>query len=82
MYLKSYSKIILPQLRISAVVLPSVLLKTFQEYKRWNDLNTSILSQGALEIYIKSGMFNSHVKKLRKVYYERMSYLDKLKKRE
>lgn len=79
-YLKSYSKIILPQLRISAVVLPKPLLKTFQEYKRWNDLNTSILSQGALEIYIKSGMFKAHVKKVRKVYRERMSYLDELTK--
>ncbi|WFD11113.1 PLP-dependent aminotransferase family protein [Tepidibacter hydrothermalis] len=77
-YLKSYSKIILPQLRISAVVLPKLLLKTFKEYKKWNDLNTSILSQGALEIYIKSGMFNAHMKKLRTVYRERMSYLDKL----
>lgn len=80
-YLKSYSKIILPQLRISAVVLPKLLLKTFQEYKRWNDLNTSILTQGALEIYIKSGMFNAHIKKLRKVYRERMCYLNELTKR-
>lgn len=77
-YLKSYSKIILPQLRISAVVLPRLLLKTFKEHKRWNDLNTSILSQGALEIYIKSGMFDAHAKKLRKVYCKRMSYLNKL----
>ncbi|MCY6370718.1 PLP-dependent aminotransferase family protein [Clostridium ganghwense] len=79
-YLKSYSKILLPGLRVSAVVLPKSLLKTFEKYKRWNDLNTSILSQGALEIYIKSGMFNAHMKKLRKVYSERMRYLNELTK--
>ena len=79
-YLKSYSKILVPGLRVSAVVLPKLLIETFREYKRWDDLNTSILSQGALEIYIKSGMFNAHMKKLRKVYSERMSYLNKLTK--
>jgi len=79
-YLKTYSKILFPELRISAVVLPRVLVNTFQEYKKWNDLNTSILSQGALEIYIKSGMFNDHTKKLRKVYSERMNYLNQLTK--
>ncbi len=77
-YLKTYSKILFPELRISAIVLPRVLVDAFQRYKKWNDLNTSILSQGALEIYIKNGMFNKHVKKLRKMYYERMHYLKQL----
>jgi len=79
-YLKTYSKILFPELRIAVAVLPRVLVKTFQEYKKWNDLNTSILSQGALEIYIKSGMFNEHTKKLRNVYSERMNYLNQLTK--
>ncbi|WP_246615197.1 aminotransferase-like domain-containing protein [Clostridium thailandense] len=79
-YLKTYSKILFSELRISAVVLPKVLVNTFHEYKKWTDLNTSILSQGALEIYIKSGMFNEHTKKLRKIYSERMSYLSELTK--
>ncbi len=79
-YLKSYSKIVLPGLRVSAVVIPRLLSKTFEKYKRWSDLNTSLLSQGALEIYIKNGMFNEHVKKLKKIYSERMSYLNKLTK--
>lgn len=77
-YLKSYSKILVPGLRVSAVVLPKLLVETFKEYKRWDDLNTSVLSQGALEIYIKSGMFDIHMKKLRTIYSERMSYLNKL----
>lgn len=79
-YLKSYSKILIPGLRVSAVVLPKVLLNLFEKYKKWNDLSTSILSQGALEIYIRSGMFDEHIKKLKKVYFERMSYLGNLVK--
>lgn len=76
-YVKTYSKVLLPGLRISAIVLPKEILKTFGKYKKWNDLSTSVLSQGALEIYIKSGMFNIHAKKLREVYSKRMACLNK-----
>ena len=74
-YIKSFSKILLPGLRIAAVVLPKILMKTFEEHKRWMDLNTSVLSQGALEIYIKSGMFKANKKSIIKIYSERMSAL-------
>jgi DNA-binding transcriptional MocR family regulator len=74
-YIKSFSKILLPGLRIAAVVLPKVLMNTFKEYKKWMDLNTAVLSQGALEIYIKSGMFKANKKRLIKIYSERMSAL-------
>lgn len=79
-YLKSYSKVLLPGLRISAAVIPNSLTKKFKEYKKWNDLNTSILAQGALEIYIKSGMFDENIKKFKEVYTERMKYLSELVK--
>jgi len=74
-YIKSFSKTLLPGLRIAAVVLPKTLRNTFEEYKRWMDLNTSVLSQGALEIYIKSGMFKANKKRLKKIYSERMNTL-------
>ncbi len=74
-YLKSFSKILLPGLRIAAVVLPKILTNMFREHKKWSDLSTSVLSQGALEIYIESGMFKAHVKKIKKTYSERMNLL-------
>ncbi|PJI08256.1 MULTISPECIES: PLP-dependent aminotransferase family protein [Clostridium] len=74
-YVKSFSKIFLPGLRVAAVVLPKVLRNTFLEYKEWMDLNTAVLSQGALEIYIKNGMFKANRKRLRKVYEDRMKTL-------
>lgn len=77
-YLKTYSKVLFPGLRIAAAVIPVQLSRIFKEYKQWNDLNTSILSQGALEVYIKSGMFDKNIKNLRKTYSERMNYLNKL----
>ncbi len=76
-YLKSFSKILLPGLRIAAVIMPKILTNIFMEYKKWSDLSTSVLSQGALEIYIKSGMFKVHGKKIKKTYSERMNLLKK-----
>ncbi len=74
-YLKSYSKILMPGLRIAALVMPKILINTFLDYKKWSDMNSPILSQGALEIYLKSGMFNKHRKNISKLYIDRMSCL-------
>lgn len=80
-YLKSFSKILMPGLRIAAVILPQKLSLEFMEQKKWNDLNTSLLTQGALEIYIKSGHYNEHIKKMQEIYFERMEKLRALASR-
>ncbi|MWC31223.1 aminotransferase-like domain-containing protein [Paenibacillus sp. MMS18-CY102] len=72
-YLKSFSKIIFPGLRIGAAVLPEQLLETFRSYKRYAD--TSLLSQAALEIYIKNGMYERHKRKIYSQYALRMRAL-------
>lgn len=74
-YIKSFSKIFLPGLRIATVVLPALLINQFLRYKFSSDYNSSVLSQGALEIYLRSGMFNNHLKKIRAVYRSKMQIL-------
>lgn len=76
-YIKSFSKTLMPGLRIGAVILPKQFLNTFATYKKATDLNTPVLSQGALEIFIKSGMFNQHIDRVRKAYRNRMICLSK-----
>ncbi|MDS0525157.1 PLP-dependent aminotransferase family protein [Clostridium sp. SHJSY1] len=76
-YLKSYSKVLMPGLRVAALILPDLLINIFLEYKRWSDITSPILSQGALEIYIKNGMFDSHMKQLVNLYSNRMNCLKK-----
>jgi DNA-binding transcriptional MocR family regulator len=71
-YVRSFSKTLMPGLRLGIAILPKLLVNQFKEYKRCADLSTSILSQGALEIYIRSGMFDSHIKKIKNLYRERM----------
>ncbi|MBU5210209.1 PLP-dependent aminotransferase family protein [Heyndrickxia oleronia] len=74
-YIKSFSKVFLPGLRIAAVVLPTIMINNFLRYKFSSDFNSSALSQGALEIYLKSGMFNSHLKRIKEVYLTKMQIL-------
>lgn len=71
-YVKSFSKTVLPGIRLGAVVVPENLVPPFLQHKAAADSSTSILSQGALEIYLKSGMFERHVSRVRKLYASRM----------
>lgn len=70
-YLKSYSKIIFPGLRIGIAVIPDTLIEIFSQYKRILDIDSSMLSQAALEIYLKNGMFERHKEKLKTTYHSR-----------
>lgn len=71
-YLKSFSKIIFPGLRLGAAVLPQRLMGSFQAYKSYN---TSLLSQAALEVYIKNGMYERHKRKISGQYAARIRLL-------
>ncbi|NRF93316.1 PLP-dependent aminotransferase family protein [Paenibacillus frigoriresistens] len=76
-YLKSYSKILFPGLRVGAAVLPTDLTHTFSNYKKLSDIDSSMLSQAALEIFIQSGMFERRKRKIRDSYSRRLTHLNK-----
>ncbi|BBI34150.1 aminotransferase-like domain-containing protein [Cohnella abietis] len=76
-YLKSYSKILFPGLRVGVAVLPPVLQETFSTYKRLSDIDSSMLSQAALEIYIQNGMFERRKQKIKTSYHNRMQKLNR-----
>ena len=80
-YLKSFSKIIFPGLRIGVAIIPDSLKESFSKYKVYSDVDTSMISQAALELYIKSGMFEKHRKKMINSYSKRGKKLnDSLRK--
>ncbi|MCU5707831.1 PLP-dependent aminotransferase family protein [Bacillus wiedmannii] len=74
-YLKSYSKIIFPGLRVGVAVIPPVIADAFHTYKKILDIDSPMISQAALEIYIKSGMFDRHKSKINFSYYNRSTKL-------
>lgn len=74
-YIRSFSKTLLPGLRLGMTIVPEPLKKEFLIYKQSMDLNTPVLTQGALEIYLKSRMYKSHVARTRKFYKNKMEVL-------
>lgn len=78
-YLKSFSKIIFPGLRIGAVVLPGPLVGSFHTYNPQN--GAALLSQAALDIYIKNGMYERHRDKIYRQYESRIEILHDAVKR-
>ncbi len=74
-YIKSFSKVMLPGLRLAATVLPKSLIETFKLFKSASDLSSAVLSQAALEIFIDKGIFDRHAAHMRERYRLRMKNL-------
>ncbi|MBC2725661.1 PLP-dependent aminotransferase family protein [Desulfosporosinus sp.] len=74
-YIRSFSKTLLPGLRLGMAIVPKELQDVFITYKRSIDLNSPILTQGALEIYLKSSMYKFHVQRIKRFYKEKMDVL-------
>ena len=79
-YVRSFSKTFMPGIRLGAVVLQGNIKDEFLKYKRYYDLSTSALAQGALEIYISSGMYKKHTQKIQLSYKQKMNYLKEVLK--
>ncbi|MER1985164.1 MAG: PLP-dependent aminotransferase family protein [Solibacillus sp.] len=74
-YIQSYSKTFLPGMRIASVVVPQCLIESFLRYKVSADFTSPILSQGALELYLKSGLYSTHLAKIQHIYAHKMAIL-------
>lgn len=75
LYLRSFSKVMMPGLRLAAAAVPDSFIPILQWHKHAADLSTSVLSQGVLEIYMKSGMYAHHAKQMKVLYEHRMNHL-------
>ncbi|WHY88628.1 PLP-dependent aminotransferase family protein [Neobacillus novalis] len=74
-YLKSFSKIMFPGLRVGLAVLPHTLINTFQKFKMTTDIDSSMISQAALYLYLKNGMFEHNKTKVSNIYQARAKIL-------
>jgi GntR family transcriptional regulator/MocR family aminotransferase len=70
-YIGSFSKTLLPTLRIGFVVAPLSLREALQKAKFVTDWHTSLLAQEALAAFIEEGGFAAHLRHARAVYQER-----------
>ncbi|MFT8310813.1 MAG: PLP-dependent aminotransferase family protein [Sporolactobacillus sp.] len=81
-YLGTFSKSLLPGLRISYMILPQQLLKRYREKCSFIMSTSNALGQLTLQQFIDSGEYRKHIKHMKQVYIERQKKLiETLKKR-
>lgn len=74
-YLGSFSRTMLPSLRISYMVLPEPLLPAYKKIAPRYNQTSSTVEQLALAAYIGEGHLTRHIKKLRSLYREKSRLL-------
>lgn len=72
-YIKSFSKILMPGLRLGFVVIPDLLKSDVLLAKYTTDISTSTLIQRAFELFIKKGFLYKHIDNIKVVYNERFN---------
>lgn len=77
-YIKSFSKIFLPGIRIGYIVTPRIFRESMQNSKFNTDIATSSLMQRALEMYIENGSWKDNILYLNEEYKKRYSLMTKL----
>lgn len=67
-YVKSFSKVFLPGIRLGLTILPASLYEPFIREKTVHDLSTAVLPQGALELFLSSGLYDRHIGRCKSLY--------------
>lgn len=79
-YLGSFSKSLIPSLRISYMVLPKLLMKRHREELSFYHSSVSRIDQHILARFMKEGDFERHLNRMRKIYRRKLEkILDLLK---
>lgn len=71
LYVGSFSKILLPTLRLGFVIAPPPLHAALRKAKHATDWHTSIPLQAATATFIENGMLARHIRRMRSVYSQR-----------
>ncbi|MBM7661907.1 GntR family transcriptional regulator/MocR family aminotransferase [Bacillus mesophilus] len=75
-FLGTFAKSILPSLRIGFAVLPPDLVDDFLKIRNLGgEYTTSILEQMAVGLFIKSGKFERHLRRLNRIYAQKYDVL-------
>ncbi len=74
-YVGTFSKVLLPSLRIGYMVVPRDLVAAFTAARAHTDWSSPILEQLLLTEFIESGQFTKHIRRVRELYERRQTYL-------
>jgi GntR family transcriptional regulator / MocR family aminotransferase len=71
LYVGSFSKVLMPTLRLGFLVAPTSLSAALRKAKHLADWHTAVATQGAVAHFIEDGLFAQHLRRMRRVYAER-----------
>jgi GntR family transcriptional regulator/MocR family aminotransferase len=74
-YSGSFSKVLLPSLRLGYLVVPSALVDKFAAARFLTDRHGSVLDQAAMCEFITAGHFSRHIRRTRELYGNRLTIL-------
>jgi GntR family transcriptional regulator / MocR family aminotransferase len=74
-YSGSFSKVLLPSLRLGYLVVPSALVDKFGAARFLTDRHASVLDQAAMCEFITAGHFGRHIRRTRELYASRLMTL-------
>ncbi|MBS6374091.1 MAG: PLP-dependent aminotransferase family protein [Erysipelotrichaceae bacterium] len=78
LYFGSFSKLLLPSLRIAYMVIPPYFLDKFKKRRQYYNASASKIEQLALARYISDGHLERHVRRLRRQYEKKSILMEKL----
>lgn len=74
-YIGTFSKVLLPSLRLGYLVIPSDLVQRFLMVRLAMDIAPATFSQAVLTDFIQEGHFSRHIRRMRLLYRERRNAL-------
>ncbi|MEW9124771.1 MAG: PLP-dependent aminotransferase family protein [Thermotaleaceae bacterium] len=74
-YIKSFSKIFMPGLRLGFLVLPTRAYHRILAAKHASDISTSGLIQRAFDLYLRKGIWKKHIHYMECIYRERFDIM-------
>ncbi|KNF08948.1 transcriptional regulator, GntR family [Gottschalkia purinilytica] len=76
-YIKSFSKILMPGLRLAFMVIPTAIYNDVLSAKHISDISTSGLIQRAFDLYLRKGDWKKNLQRVNYIYKERFNIMIK-----
>jgi len=75
-HIDSFAKVAFPGLRVGWIVAPAPAVERLRLIKQMTDLHTGQLAQATFAEFLKRGLFQKHLARMRRVYADRLNALD------
>ncbi len=70
-YIKSFSKILMPGLRLAFLLAPPTIIPGLLSAKHSSDISTPGLIQRAFDLYLRKGLWEKHIEYMKDIYQQR-----------